>query len=158
MEHVMRDSASSSLIAIDIKDSEMDLRDLGTLVRHSTLASKDSLGRDLKLFVEGARAAGGSLQRFGSRVWGVSLLPETSGGFFSSITNPPIPIERQPDTIRREKMLELWLRAIELLDQALHKLIHEAQANVGFLQRLEERLNNIQDMAIAEEENLRNEE
>ncbi|KAG8741403.1 hypothetical protein FRC11_014850, partial [Ceratobasidium sp. 423] len=174
LEYVMEDSASSPVIVDNIKDSEITLRDLGTLVKLSTLSRKDTLEEELKLFVENARAAGERLQEFGSRVWGavdriVSLNEhalillerislEASGGYFTSIIGFLTPIERETATTHRKWMEDIWLQSLESLDKNLRGLIHETQANVGFLQRLEARLNNIQDMAIAEEEELRGEE
>ncbi|KAF8757535.1 hypothetical protein RHS01_03175 [Rhizoctonia solani] len=159
LEYVMEDSASSSLVAIDIKDSEMALRDL----------------RNLELFVEDARVTSGNLQQFGSRVWGavdriVSLNEHTlvtlevasleaPGGSLDSIINFFAPAEHNSVTTRREIMEDLWLQAIEVMDNTLRKLIHEAQDNVGHcIARLKEKLDNIQDMAIREEDQIRAEE
>ncbi|CAE6455307.1 unnamed protein product [Rhizoctonia solani] len=174
LEYVMEDSASSSLVAIDIKDSEMALRDLVTRVKVSSLSSKEILGRNLELFVEDARVTSGNLQQFGSRVWGavdriVSLNEHTlvtlevasleaPGGSLDSIINFFAPAEHNSVTTRREIMEDLWLQAIEVMDKTLRKLIHEAQDNVGSLQRLKEKLDNIQDMAIREEDQIRAEE
>ncbi|CAE6428875.1 unnamed protein product [Rhizoctonia solani] len=174
LEYVMEDSAGSPMIADNIKDSEITLRDLGTLVKLSSLSRKDTLEQELKLFVENARAAGGRLQEFGSRVWGavdriVSLNEhalivlermslEAAGGYFGSIVGLFAPVEQETSITHRKWMEDLWLQSLESLDKTLRGLIHETQANVGFLQRLEARLNNIQDMAIAEEEERRGEE
>jgi hypothetical protein len=55
------------------------------------------------------------------------------------------------DIIAHRKGLELiWIQSIELMEKNLRRLIHEAQANVGLLQMLQERLNIIQDMVYAE--------
>ncbi|KAH7335157.1 hypothetical protein B0J17DRAFT_668880 [Rhizoctonia solani] len=166
LEQVMKDSASSSKVAVDIKDSEMALRDLGTVVKHSALSKKDILGRDLKSFVNDAKAAGASLQQFGSRVWGavdriVSLNEHTllileststagegnsgSSGWWGRKGGEVA--SRVPDP---KEMENIWLQGVFMLDQNLRKLIHEAQHNIGSLQRLEEKLNSIADM-VAEE-------
>ncbi|CCO37204.1 hypothetical protein BN14_11358 [Rhizoctonia solani AG-1 IB] len=132
MEYVMERTAGSSKAAVDIKDSEMALRDLGTLVKQSNIAGKDALGRDISHFINEAKIASGNLQRFGSHVWGAV-------DRILSLNEP------------HRKGLELiWIQSIELMEKNLRRLIHEAQDNVGLLQRLEERLNNIQDMVYIE--------
>ncbi|CAE6519608.1 unnamed protein product [Rhizoctonia solani] len=115
--HVMEDSASSTKVAVNIKDSEMALRDLATLKS------------DIKAFVGDAKAAGGNLQQFGGQN------PSTAEGDI---------------TAYHTDMEAIWRQGLELLDKTLRKLIHEAQDNFGSLQRLEERLNNIEDMVSAE--------
>ncbi|CEL61716.1 hypothetical protein RSOLAG1IB_04466 [Rhizoctonia solani AG-1 IB] len=50
----------------------------------------------------------------------------------------------------RNGLESIWIQSIQLMEKNLRRLIHEAQANVGLLQRLEERLNIIQDMVYTE--------
>ncbi|CAE6382058.1 unnamed protein product [Rhizoctonia solani] len=149
LQHVMEHTTGSSKVAVDIKDSEMALRDLGTLVRQSTIASKEALGRDIKLFVDEAKLASGSLQRFGSHVWGavdrtVSLNERTLVMLEAASTG------RGDVTAQRKGLELLWLQSIELMGKNLRRLIHEAQDNIGSLERLTERLNIIQDMVSTE--------
>ncbi|CEL61717.1 hypothetical protein RSOLAG1IB_04467 [Rhizoctonia solani AG-1 IB] len=68
MEYVMKHTADSSKVAVDIKDSEMALGDLGTLIKQSNIAGKDTLGRDISHFTNEAKSASGNLQRFGTHV------------------------------------------------------------------------------------------
>ncbi|KAJ1306929.1 hypothetical protein OPQ81_007912 [Rhizoctonia solani] len=174
LEYVMEDSASSSVVSVDIKESEMALRDLGTLVRHSSLDNKVALARDLKLFVEDAKTASSSLQQFGTRVWGAvdkivsgnehaiaileSISLEASAKSSGSIFGFSLSVEQDTTPTYREQLEDLWLQEIQLLEKTVRKLIQEAQANVGSLERLEERLHMIQDMTVPEEEKLRVEE
>ncbi|CEL61715.1 hypothetical protein RSOLAG1IB_04465 [Rhizoctonia solani AG-1 IB] len=149
MEYVMERTAGSSKAAVDIKDSEMALRDLGTLVKQSNIAGKDALGRDISHFINEAKIASGNLQRFGSHVWGavdrILSLNERTLTMLESVSTG------RGDIIAHRKGLELiWIQSIELMEKNLRRLIHEAQDNVGLLQRLEERLNNIQDMVYIE--------
>ncbi|CAE6413132.1 unnamed protein product [Rhizoctonia solani] len=162
LEQVMKDSASSSKVAIDIKNSEIGLRDLATVVKHSTLSKKDILWRDLRSFVDEAKATGTSLQQLGSRVWGavdkvISLNKHTLLMLESASASEG---ELQiwwgvPSKGRDPKDIEnIWLQSIVLLHETLRKLIHEAQHNIGSLQRLEERLNNIADMVVEEKHDI----
>ncbi|EUC59805.1 transmembrane protein, putative, partial [Rhizoctonia solani AG-3 Rhs1AP] len=154
---VMDDTAGSSKVAVDVKDSEMSLRDLRTRVAHSTLSNKDILGQDLKRFVQDAKATSENLQQFGSRVWGavdrvVSLNEHTL------ITLENAPTERGLVKAHEKRLESIWHQGIQLLDHTLRKLIHEAQDNVGTLQRLEERLNNIEDMVSTEQHDIDSQE
>ncbi|CAE7098010.1 unnamed protein product [Rhizoctonia solani] len=145
LERVMDDIASSSKAAVDIKDSEMALRDLATLVRYSALSNKDPLESDLKLFVRDAKVASGNLQQFGSHVWGAMDRIK-----YMLIQLESTPTGSEDIATHRKDMEAIWRQGLELLRSTLCKLIHEAQDNVDSLQRLEERLNNIEDMVSAE--------
>ncbi|CAE6413183.1 unnamed protein product [Rhizoctonia solani] len=174
LENVMEDSAGTSTVAVDMKDSEMEIRDLGTRVMHSSLASKDALGRGLKLFVHEAKAASGRLQEFGNHVWGVvdrivsenghvlTMLGtkplEKTEEFSSSVTNSLMLVEHEIPAIARVRSEDLWLEGVELLNRSLRKLIHKAQSNVDSLQDLGVRLNTIQGMIVAEGHKHREEE
>ncbi|KEP52107.1 hypothetical protein V565_050650 [Rhizoctonia solani 123E] len=169
LEYVLEDTASSPAVAENIKDSAMDLRDLIAQVRISSLVRKDILGRELELFVDDAKAAGGSLQELSGHVWGVVdqilslndhilIVLEISGGPLSSAIKFLLPFGRETSEVRQRRTESLWLQAIELLDRNLGRLIHQAEANIDLLRILEERLNTIQDMTVTEEETLRGEE
>ncbi|CAE7210568.1 unnamed protein product [Rhizoctonia solani] len=135
--HVMEDSASSTKVAVNIKDSEMALRDLATLKS------------DIKAFVGDAKAAGGNLQQFGGRIWGaVDRIVSLNKRTLIILENPST--AEGDITAYHTDMEAIWRQGLELLDKTLRKLIHEAQDNFGSLQRLEERLNNIEDMVSAE--------
>ncbi|CAE6399444.1 unnamed protein product [Rhizoctonia solani] len=164
LEQVMKDSASSSKVAVGIKTSEAALQDLGTIVKHSALSKKDILERDIKSFVEDAKITGANLQRFGSRIWGavdrvislnehtVLILESTSPGGegnegSQSWWGQKEEAHRGPDP---KDVENIWWQGIDLLSKTLHKLIHEAQHNVVSLQRLGERLNSIEDTVAQE--------
>ncbi|CAE6522023.1 unnamed protein product [Rhizoctonia solani] len=148
---VMEDTARSSKVAVDIKDSEMSLRDLRTMVTHSSLSNKDILGRSLKRFVTDAKATGGNLQQFGSRVWGaVDRVVTLNEHTLIMLENQPT--ERGLSKTYQKGLEDIWLQGIGLLDKTLRKLIHEAQDNIGALQRLDERLEGVEELVYAEQE------
>ncbi|CAE7211206.1 unnamed protein product [Rhizoctonia solani] len=157
LNYVMEDSASGAKVAVDIKDSEMALRDLATLVRYSALSNKDPLESDLKLFVKDAKVASGNLQQFGSRVWGsVDRIVSLNKHMLIQLENTPT--GKEDIATYRKDMEAIWRQGLGLLSSTLRKLIHEAQDNVGSLQRLEERLNNIEDMVSAEKHEISRQE
>ncbi|KAH7335156.1 hypothetical protein B0J17DRAFT_64869 [Rhizoctonia solani] len=170
LEQVMKDSASSSKVAAGIKTSEIALRDLGTAVKHSALSKKHILERDLKSFVNDAKTTGASLQQFGSRVWGaVDRIVSLNEHILLILESTPTSgdgnegsqswwgqrggevASQVPDS---KDIENIWRQGIDLLGKTLHKLIHEAQHNMGSLQRLEERLNNIADMVAEEKDDI----
>ncbi|KAL5633119.1 hypothetical protein ACGC1H_003568 [Rhizoctonia solani] len=173
-EYVMEGCTRSSLVAVNMKDSEMALRDLRTLVRGSSISSRDMLGQALQRFIEDARIISENLQQLRHHVWGVvgSIVPEnyhaiavlesifleTTGGSHGGITDLLRSFGRETPLRRRKKVEDLWLQAIRLLDKSVRKLTNEAQTNVDHLRMIEAGLDNIQDMIITEEDNLRSQE
>ncbi|EUC59809.1 hypothetical protein RSOL_323970 [Rhizoctonia solani AG-3 Rhs1AP] len=172
-EYVMEGCTHSSLVAVDMKDSEMALRDLRTLVRDSSISSRDMLVQDLQRFIEDARVISEGLQQLRHHVWGVvgSIVPEnyhaitvlegiwleTPGGSHGGITDLLRSFGKE-SALQRKKVEGLWLQAIQLLDNSVRKLTNEVQTNVGHLRMIEAGLDNIQDMIITEEDNLRSKE
>ncbi|CUA68883.1 hypothetical protein RSOLAG22IIIB_08130 [Rhizoctonia solani] len=165
--YVMEDSTHSSLIAIDMKDSEMALQDLDMLVRDSSISNKE-LGRNLELFIEEVEATSGGLQQFGNHIWGAvgrtmseneytitmleSIYPETpkeSSGIISLMSFG------QATTATQKKTQDLWLRTTGSFNKTLHELTHQARTSIGSLEMLEISLGNIQDMTVREEDTLR---
>lgn len=64
------ESSSGTSLALDIKKSEIAIRDLSTLVKTSDLVCKEALTKKLEEFVGEARDVGRGLQQLGSRVGG----------------------------------------------------------------------------------------
>ena len=178
LEDVMDDSASSSIVAVDIKNSEMAVRDLTTLVKLSSLTAKESLVNRLNDFVVDAKIAGRNLQRFGGRVGGavdqivtmneyvLKLLentakdaqPQISSGPIQRVFNALSPIKpsgAQSLAIRRKEVETMWYQATGMMESTVRKLILEAEANIVALDRLEEQLDNINEMVLREDEGIR---
>ncbi|CAE6469514.1 unnamed protein product [Rhizoctonia solani] len=162
LEYVMEDSARNSLVAVNIKCSDLALRDLSMSVELSSLARKHSLAEEIKHFVNDAQIASAGLQEFSSRVWASAdqIIPLNQDitmtlssrkslemyGFFYGIVNGLVPMERDTAATHQKRTEDLWLQAVEMLDNVLFELIDQAQYNVGSLQKLRKRLDNIQDM------------
>ncbi|CUA68880.1 hypothetical protein RSOLAG22IIIB_08127 [Rhizoctonia solani] len=178
LEDVMDDSASSSIIAVDMKNSEMAVRDLTTLVKLSSLVAKDNLVERLNEFVVDAKATGRNLQRFGGRVAGavdqiitmneyvLKLLestakdsqPEVSSGAIQRVMNavsPVKPIGPHIIAARRKEVEAIWYQATGVMESAIHKLILEAEINILSLDKLEGQLDLINEMILREDEGIR---
>lgn len=69
-EHLLDESVGGAGLALEIKKAEMATSDLITLVRVSSLTSKDRIAETLDVFVESARHTARGLQRFSAKVGG----------------------------------------------------------------------------------------
>lgn len=130
-----------------------------TLVKLSSLPSKDPLANRLDGFVTDAKTAGRSLQKFGSRVGGtvdqivamneqVLLLLEDAqpaGGKTLIVSESS-----------QKDVTAAWRRSIDLLKSTIQKLIHEAEHNIVALERLKEKLNVIHDIIVRDDDKIQN--
>ncbi|CAE6449859.1 unnamed protein product [Rhizoctonia solani] len=177
LEDVMDDSASSSIVAVDMKNSELAVRDLTTLVKLSSLVAKDSLIDRLNEFVVDAKATGRNLQRFGGRVGGavdqiitmneyvLKLLENTVkdsqpqvDGTIQRVMNAVSPIKSVGPHIiaaRRKEVETMWYQATGMMESTIRKLIHEAEINIVALDKLEGQLDLINEMILREDEGIR---
>ena len=171
-EDILENSAGGNSMALDLKNSEVAVRDLSMLVRVSRLVNKDELSERLDDFVQSAKQASRGLTRFGSRVNGVvdnllamdefairSLenvqLSSTMAEFpsiasaVSRIVLAPLYIISPPKT--ESSILKTFLQASATMDTSIQRLILEAELVLRDLDDLENRLSTIQDMASRED-------
>lgn len=169
-QRAMEESTSASIIAVDIKQSEMAVRDLTTLVDLSTMVSGDSLVKNLRQFVEDAKTTGKGLQIFGSHIRGavdeivtlnehaLDLLERTmkdtqprldDGLFQRAIKNwyPDKPVAREVIEARNKEIKEVWVKAIGAMKSAIERLSKEAVINAKALDRLNGHLSVIHKIA-----------
>ncbi|EUC59812.1 hypothetical protein RSOL_324100 [Rhizoctonia solani AG-3 Rhs1AP] len=174
LEYVMEDSARNSLVAVNIKCSDIALRDLSMSVELSSLVGKHTLVEEIKHFVDDAQVASAGLQEFSSHVWASAdqIIPLNQDitmaleigkslemfGFFYGIVNGLVPMDRDTAVTHQKRIEDLWLQAIGSLDKVLFELIDKAQYNVGSLQNLRKRLDNIQDMLAKDAHEIHGEE
>lgn len=71
LERIVGGAASGSSLARLLKQGEMSVSDLGTVVKHSDLSCKITLGERLDRFANDAKEGVIALQMFDSRVGGV---------------------------------------------------------------------------------------
>ncbi|KAG9125344.1 hypothetical protein FRC07_008009 [Ceratobasidium sp. 392] len=162
LQGAMEKSTSTLAVAIDLKHSEIAVRDLTTLVKVSSLVSKDGLSSRLEKFVENARTTGRSLQRFGGHVGRAvdetiamneytievleSMAKDEEVSTLKKLSSPRIPAFRNGD------IKATWFEATEQLKLTVHQLIDEALDNTRALDKLDEELVVINQM-VAREDN-----
>lgn len=155
---VLEESVGGSALALDLKNSEVAVRDLNTLVRVSDLLCKDELSARLEDFVSSAKATSRGLTRFGSKVGGVvdSLLAMDEyairlleavedrrlTGTAASFTGLLLYPFRTPyDTARVEaEVLETFIQASAVMDGSIRRLVADATAVLADLDDLENQL------------------
>jgi hypothetical protein len=149
-----------------------------TLVKLSSLVAKDALVDRLNEFVMDAKTAGRNLQRFGGRVGGavdqivamneyvLKLLentvkdaqPQIGGGAVQRVFNAISPIQPAGPRLiaaRRKEVETTWYQATGMMESSVRKLIHEAEANLMALDRLESQLDTINEMVLREDNHVR---
>ncbi|CUS12068.1 unnamed protein product [Tuber aestivum] len=168
-EDILENSAGGSSMALDLKNSEVAVRDLSMLVRVSKLVNRDELSEKLDDFVQSAKQTSRSLTRFGSRVNGVvdSLLAmdEFAIRSLENADSPPSIVSAVSKIIlaplyfivphnpqkTESSILKAFLQASATMDTSIQRLILEAELVLRDLDDLENRLSTIQDMASRED-------
>ncbi|EJU02484.1 hypothetical protein DACRYDRAFT_79306 [Dacryopinax primogenitus] len=164
-ENIMDETASSTTVALDLKRSEMAIRDLTNLVKVSDLVAKDRLSVLLDSFIGSAKTTGRELQRLGSRVGGtvdsilamddyvLRFLEQTNKvpeiGPVASVFQALVPFGASPAQqalVQRKQLETLWFQATGALEDNIVRLIMEAEGDVVLLDRLEEDLKVIHQM------------
>lgn len=155
---VLQESVGGTTLALDLKNSEVAVRDLNALVRVSDLVCKDELSLRLDDFVSSAKATSRGLTKFGSRVGGVvdSLMamdeyairsleaaaavaqPSPTSSFTSLLLYP---FRAHHDPARAEaNILETFIQASTVMDKSIKLLVLDATAVLRDLDDLENRL------------------
>ncbi|QRW10634.1 transmembrane protein [Ceratobasidium sp. AG-Ba] len=153
----METSTSTIGVAIDLKHSEVAVRDLVTLVKQSDLITKDRIVINLQQFVEDAKSTGRNLQKFGSHVgtavdqtvgmneYTIGLLESAAKSKGSSTSSRALSSAPEAKEIK-----SMWFEAIANMKSNVAKLIVEAAANEQALNRLDGELSVINDMSARE--------
>lgn len=155
-EDVIDSSDSGVTLPMDMKRGESSIRDLRQLVRYSHLHSKNELVLEFDGFIETARIASYDLQRFNSRIgravdtvlsttrWTTRVLEgiqdrESEEGVLSqwaAVVFSPF----QAAKFTESALLNQYMTHTSLIETEIQKLILEAQALLGVLGNLEDRL------------------
>jgi len=173
-ESILVETAGTTTVALELKKSEMAIRDLTNLVRVSDLVSKDRLSILLDSFLGSAKTAGRELQRLGSRVGGtvdsilamddyvLRLLEQTNNvpeiGTIAAMIGALVPFgpsASQRALAQRQEIQTLWFQATGALESNIARLITEAEASVVLLDRLEADLEVINQMLSREAHQMR---
>jgi len=171
-EDILENSAGGNSMALDLKNSEVAVRDLSMLVRVSKLVNREELSERLDDFVQSAKQASRGLTRFGSRVNGVvdsllamdefairslenAQLPSAISDLASAVSGivlAPLYLIAPRDPQKTESsILKTFLQASATMDTSIQRLILEAELVLRDLDDLENRLSTIQDMASRED-------
>ncbi|KAL8757850.1 MAG: hypothetical protein Q9199_001921 [Rusavskia elegans] len=167
-EAMLEESAGGVTLPLDMKRSETSLRDLRTILRYSNLPSKTELVFELDGFIDTAAIASNDLQKFNSHVgravdnilatarWtkrvldGVAVEQESRGsisGFFNDKLLAPF----QPIRFTEATVLQQYTEHTRIVESEINRLIDEAQALLGVLRNLDDRLDVIHGIAVRDD-------
>lgn len=156
-ETIISDTAASASLPMDMKRSEISIRDLRQLVKFSQLPSKHELEHELDGFVETARIASYDLQKFDSHVgrsvdkvlstnrWTRRVLDDidlhrSERGWLPGFMRDTILAPFQPVPFTESRLLDQYIQHSHIVSGEIATLIEEAQALLQVLQNLEDRL------------------
>lgn len=163
-EDVLEQSAAGVSLPLDMKRGETSIRDLRQIVRFSQLSSRNELVLEFDGFIETARAASYGLQKFNShvgrgvdnvlatarwtqRVLDDMALKQSSRGVIPSFINDKILAPFQPLQFTESRLLDQYIQHTRIVSGEIEALVIEAQALLGVLQNLEDRLEVIHGIA-----------
>lgn len=156
-EDVMSSSSGAVSLPLDMKRSESSIRDLKHVVQYSALPSRNELVFEFGGFIETARQASSELTHFNSKVgraidqvlstnrWTLQVIDgvaerEASRGsvdrFFAETLFHPF----QSGQVTERALLEQYIAHTRAIEESIAQLIIEAQALLGILQNLDDRL------------------
>lgn len=164
LEDILGASKDTSSLPSTIKDSEIAIRDLRTLVRHSRLPSRHQLDLEFENFVLTANEASVDLSRYNSRIgatvdriiatntWTMAVISgiseqEASYGamerVYGALTRPFV----SPPPTLHERIFNQYLLHVTRNKEEITKLIEAAVALRSVLQNLDERPDTISQIA-----------
>ncbi|KAF2128227.1 hypothetical protein P153DRAFT_343515 [Dothidotthia symphoricarpi CBS 119687] len=163
-EDILDASKDTSTLPATIKDSEIAIRDLRTLVRHSRLPSRSQLDLEFANFVLTANEASVDLSRYNSRIgatmdrviatntWTMAVLSgisekEASVGAVSRAFSSMTGVFIAPPPTLQQRIFDQYLLHVSQNKEEITRLIETAQALLQVLQNLDERLDTIYQIA-----------
>ncbi|KAH0341171.1 hypothetical protein KCU81_g6440, partial [Aureobasidium melanogenum] len=166
-EDILEASVHQAALPLAMKNSELSIRDLRTVVRHSSLGSRNELVNEFDGFIETARQASDGLSQFNSRIsraldgilsanrWtmkvlqGIEATPDSEGiipRFFSQYLSLATPQYSPEDVI-----YDQYIRHTSEVEEQIQVCILEANTLLEVLENLDDRLHQIQDIAHRED-------
>lgn len=166
-EDILEASVHQAALPLAMKNSELSIRDLRTVVRHSSLGSRNELVNEFDGFIETARQASDGLSQFNSRIsraldgilsanrWtmkvlqGIEATPDSKGiipRFFSQYLSLATPQHSPEDVI-----YDQYNRHTSEVEEQIQVCILEANTLLEVLENLDDRLHQIQDIAHRED-------
>lgn len=163
-EQLLEDTAGGASLSLEMKKAEIATRDLTTLVRISSLKSKDSVGSVLTDIVSEAKKTGRGLHRLGSKV--IRAVDEVIAANNAALQT----IEAAQDRASSFSFgdLVLWTpkrdvgeivrvtftQAMEVQSQAMSNLLVELSARLADLDRMEELLDFLHEIVAREDKTI----
>jgi hypothetical protein len=163
-EDILDASKDSSTLPSTIKNSELAIRDLRTLVRYSRLPSRKELDNEFEYFVQTANEASADLSRYNSKIglaidrvlatnkWTTNVLEGLSekeasigavGHVFNSLTGAFV----APPPTLQQRIFDQYVLHIGKNKEEITGLIERAQALLQVLNNLDGRLGTIFEIA-----------
>ncbi|KAL9000213.1 MAG: hypothetical protein Q9169_001115 [Polycauliona sp. 2 TL-2023] len=168
-ETILEESAGAGItLPLDMKRSETSLRDLRTILRYSNLPSKSELVFEFDGFIDTAAIASNDLQKFNSHVgravdnilatarWTKRVLDgvahdHESRGRISGFFNDKLLAPFQPIRFTEATVLQQYTEHTRIVEHEINRLINEAQALLGVLRNLDDRLDVIHGIAVRDD-------
>lgn len=164
-ELILEESAGGVSLPLDMKRSETSLRDLRTIIRYSSLPSKNELVFEFNGFIETASIASSDLQKFNSHVgravdnilatarWTKRVLDSVaseyeSRGLLAGVFSDRLLAPFQPLRSTEATVLHQYTEHSRLVETEINRLIDEAQILLGVLHNLDDRLDVIHGIAV----------
>ncbi|QRV81861.1 hypothetical protein RhiJN_09876 [Ceratobasidium sp. AG-Ba] len=143
LQVVMEGSAKAQEMAVNIKHSEMAVRDLIALVNMSRLVAKESLAQNLVQFIKDAKSAGRGLQKLSCHVG--RIIDQTVATNELAIETLENAAEQEDSGMtlfsqrssRQDCPQETWLMSVSTLKTNVQELMAEATLNLRALDALE---------------------
>ncbi|KAF1851327.1 uncharacterized protein K460DRAFT_362073 [Cucurbitaria berberidis CBS 394.84] len=163
-EDILDASKDSSTLPSTIKNSELAIRDLRTLVKYSKLPSRHELENEFEYFVQTAAEASQDLSRYNSRIgaamdrviatntWTMAVLQgieekEASIGAVSRVVNAMTGAFVAPPPTLQQKIFDQYILHVGKNKEEITRLIETAQALLMVLNNLDGRLGTIYEIA-----------
>jgi len=167
-EDILAASAGGVSLPLDMKRGETSIRDLRTVVRHSSLHSKNELVLEFDNFIQTARIASTDLQKFNSHVgrgvdnvlatarWTKRVLDgiaiqDANQGAIASFVNERLLAPFQPVKFTEDALLDQYIQHTRIVEDEIQRLVLEAQSLLQVLTNLEDRLDVIHNIATRED-------
>jgi hypothetical protein len=170
-EDILESSKGTSDLPSTIKDSELAIRDLKSLVKFSRLPSRAQLDLEFDYFVQTAKEASADLSRYnskigavmdrviGTNVWTYAVLDglakdDAATGSLGRAMYAITGAFSSPPRTLEERIFDQYLLHVEKNKAEIVLLIHSAQALLQVLTNMDERLDTIFQLAVNDDQTI----
>lgn len=171
LEDILDASQDTTTLPATIKDSELAIRDLRTLVKHSRLPSRNQLDLEFENFILTASEASLDLSRYNSRIgatidkviatnsWTMAVLQgleekDAADGSVSRVLNTFTGAFMSPPPTLQQRIFDHYVEHVGKNKETITSLIQQAQALLVVLTNLDERLDTIYSITINDDQSI----